>query len=113
MKRKVDDLVINASHLQPNEVHIKVMKGLSEDEIEKSKNSEIRRITKNQIIRRVKHKKKEMGKTEMLGNRVTYVADLVAIREHYMFGTPEKRNKNLASESQVQQYGCDLHDKNC
>ena len=52
-----------------------------------------------------------MGKTETLGNGVKYVADLVAIREHYTFGTPEKCNKNLSSESQVQQYGCDLHDK--
>ena len=111
LKRKVDDLVSNASHLQPNEVHIKVMKGLSDDEIEKSTNSDIRRITKNQIIRRVKHQKKVMGKTETLGNGVKYVADLVAIREHYTFGTPEKCNKNLSSESQVQQYGCDLHDK--
>jgi len=60
MRRKVDDLVINASHLQPNEVHLKVMKGLTEEEIDKSTDAEICKTTKKQIMRRVKLPKNKL-----------------------------------------------------
>jgi hypothetical protein len=109
---KVDRLVDNATHLQPQTIKNMVMDELIADGSTKTNTANQREALKNKMYRRINHRKDTNKNNGGDHRNVHFVAHLLSNKNTYTFTPPKICNTELHTEVDVQEFGSSLHDPN-
>jgi hypothetical protein len=99
---KVDRLVDNATHLQPQAIKNMVIDELIADGSAKTNTANEREALKNKMYRRIAHRKDQNKNNGGHHRNVHFVAHLVSIKESYTFTPPKIYKTKLHTEIDIQ-----------